>query len=895
MTEMLLQTKLHIPASRAVTVARPVLQDRIEQVALPCFTLVSAPAGFGKTTLLSSWASTTTRSVAWVSLDEGDDDPVRFLSYLSAALQVVDPQVGEDARAALETPQPAAPDPLLTLILNDIAAYDGTLAVVLDDYHLIASDVVHRAVNQLIDRLPANAQLILSTRIDPPFSLARLRASGRMVELRTRDLRFSAEHTAAFLRDVMGLHLSSAQLERLDLRTEGWIAGLQMAALSMRGKQDIASFLEGFEGSNRYILDYLLEEVLEQQPAALREFLLKTSILRSMNGALCDHVTGHSGGEQTLRTLEEANLFLIPLDDARRWYRYHHLFADLLQLRLRAERPAELAPLHHAASVWYQEQGELTEAVRHALHGEDYDRAAGMLAANALEMTYHGAVSTLRSLVLELPHGLVQQHPRLSVALAWSAIFEGDLEQTERQLGAARQAIETLERQQAGAARELEGQILPIEAYLAWLMRDVPGATRLSQQALDLLPEGDSLIRAWTLMVYGSMLRTEGEPGLAEPQLEASMRMCQRLDSIPMTLDSIWELTVLYNIQGKLRAIEKLCQQTLETVRGRGGMPGRRFPAVSYIHGRLALVYAEWNELTRALDHARQGVEAAQRWGMMDAIVQCNTILSKVLRQHGQFNAALDALSEASQAAHGISEWYVKMIEAQQALVLLDAGQAAAAFRWIDTCGLSAQDEVLFHREVEYRALAKLLVARAAQQREAPGKDVLALIDRLQVCCEKAGARFQLIDVLLSKAVALKLSGRPDKSLTALESSLELAGPECFIGTYLIQNPPVIAMLNELKSCGHPSPQLAAILAAFEERLPATPSAVSQAALIEPLSERELDVLRYLNSSLTSSEIADELYVAVSTVRSHIKSIYQKLGVHRRIEAVERARELGLL
>ena len=669
-----------------------------------------------------------------------------------------------------------------------------------------------------------------------------------------------------------------------------------MAALSMRGKQDISAFLESFEGSNRYILDYLLEEVLEQQPPEVQCFLIHTSILRTLCGDLCDCVTGERGSRTTLQALEDANLFLIPLDDAREWYRYHHLLSSLLVHRLSTENPVLACELHARASAWYQENGMLLEAVHHALQCKEIDRTVALIEQHAIGLVYQGANQTLARWLSQLPPGVVHSRPLLNTARAWASIFNGDQAGTRRHLQEAHEALASHPPAEVQDRKAIEGQIQAIESYLAWFEGEIPRAIELAQAALKNIPPEDSLPRAWALLLTGALIRAEGEFNQAEGYLIEAAQMNQRLGAIQTTLDAIWELTVLDQYQGKLSQVKDRCHEALALVQGDAHFGRRQVPALSYIHTRLALIHFEWNELQLASEHAHLAAAIAQRWGMIDALVMSNNVLAQVLRTEGDFSAALEALASSKQASIGISEWYTQIVEANEARTYLRAGSYDAVERWVAGCGLSFSDDVPFHREDEYRTLIHVALALARKKKLKPSKELLGLLDRIETLYQSCSAEGPLIDVIIQKALAFDLQGDSEAALQTLTRALLLGQQERYLGTFLKYGEPLEAMLAKLPHEGISPNYLGELLGAFHPQAIVTQAATSGSLLlVEPLSERELDVLRYLNSALTSAEIADELYVAVSTVRSHIKSIYQKLGVHRRIEAVECARELGLL
>src|SRR5918998_2391608 len=457
MATPILATKLYIPPRRPNVVLRSRLLDRLNAGLHRKLTLVSAPAGFGKTTLASAWAATYVRPVAWLSLDEGDSDPARFLTYLVAALQTIAPAIGAGLLGVLQSPQPPPAESLLTALLNEIATIPDDVVLVLDDYHVVDARPVDDALTFLLEHLPPQLHLVITTREDPQLPLARFRVRGQMTELRAADLRFTAAEAAEFLNRVMGLDLAAADIAALDERTEGWIAGLQLAALSMQGHQDVPGFIRAFAGDNRYIVDYLVEEVLERQPAGVRSFLLQTAILDRLHGSLCDAITGQVDGKLRLEVLERGNFFVVPLDDQRHWYRYHHLFAEVLSAHLRTEQPEQIASLHRRASVWYEQHGSAVDAIHHALTAEDFARAADLLELAVPAMSSGRQETTVLGWLKSLPDELIRCRPVLSAVYAHVLLDSGEVEGVDNRLWDAEQWLETTADMRAGPQRARKG------------------------------------------------------------------------------------------------------------------------------------------------------------------------------------------------------------------------------------------------------------------------------------------------------------------------------------------------------------------------------------------------------------------------------------------------------
>jgi LuxR family maltose regulon positive regulatory protein len=897
----LLETKLYVPGRHPGLLSRPRLIERLDQGAQRKLTLVSAPAGSGKSTLVAEWVAASRRAAAWISLDPGDNNPALFWTYVAAALRTARPDVGERALSWLSSARPPAIEWILTSLINEISAKDQHVTLILDDYHVIDAEPIHRAVAFLLEHLAPQMHLVIATRSDPPVPLARLRARGELTEVRAFDLRFTPAEAAAFLNEAQGLGLSAADVAILEARTEGWIVGLQLAALSMQGREELPGFIRAFAGDDRYIVDYLVDEVLQRQPDRVRSFLLQTSVLDRLSAPLCDALTGRDDGRAMLETLERDNLFVVPLDDKRHWFRYHHLFADVLRVRALAEQPHQLPVLHQRASAWYERNGLPADAVRHALAAEDFGRAAGLLERAARAMLATGQDSFL-DWVKALPDEAVRSRPVLGVYYALALLPE-DLEAAEARLRDAEGLLDrTSERPEAAAVemvvvddegfRSLPGNMAIVRAYLAGARGDVPETVRYARQALGLLPEGDALWRGAAGALLGLAHWTSGDLDEAYQAFAESLRL---------TGDVTHEITgayVLANIraaQGRLREATRIYERALDLAAGLGGSVP---PPTADLHVGLSELCHEHNDLDAASRYLRRGRELGEHAGLPENRYRWYVGMARIAEAQGDLDRALDLLDEAQHLYVRSPDPEVRPVAAVKARVWIRQGRLAEALGWAHERGLSAGDELSYLREFEHITLARLLLARHRNDRsESAYREIGGLLDRLEQAAERGGRPGSLIEVLMLQALAHQAQGDVIRARVPLERALSLAEPEGYVRTFLDEGEAMRALLGHAAADGPGSAHARRLLSAFGEpaRFPSTPLQAVSAELAEPLTRREVEVLRLIAAGLRNQEIADRLCLSVSTVKRHIANAYGKLGVGHRTEALLRANELKLL
>jgi LuxR family maltose regulon positive regulatory protein len=879
----LLETKLHAPRHRRGTVSRPRLRERLDRREQPALTLVSAPAGFGKTTVVAEWFAGDP-TTAWLSLDQSDNEPARFWAYVVAAIQTAEPDVGADARTLLQGPQ-AQMDAVVATLLNDLLAVPHGLVLVLDDYHVIESTEIHQALAYLVDRLPPHVHLVLATRADPPLPLAALRARGELLEYRAADLRFTAGEAAAYLNDEMGLTVDAADVEVLDARTEGWIAALQLAALSMQGRDDVASFIAGFAGDDRFILDYLVGEVLERQGGDVRRFLLDTSVLNALTGPLCDAVTGRPGGRATLEALDRANLFVVPLDDRRRWYRYHHLFADMLRARLLDEDPERVPPLHARACDWYDAHGDRAEAIVHAMAGGHVERAAQLIELAAPTMRRARREATLRRWLEALPDELYRDRPVLGINLVGVRMATGDPTGVERILELVETSLAPLSPPPIVFDHDdfavIPAQLLVYRAGLALLAGDIAATIAHADRAVELAGPDDHLQRGAAAGLSGLAHWSTGDLDAARRLYADAVRSLAAAGHLPDVLGCSLGLADVQIAQGRLRDATETFTAALRLT---GANPGLR--GAADMHVGLSEVLLERNDLAAAALQLQASTELGEHAGLPQNAYRWRVATARLRQAHGDLDGALQLLDEAEPLYDTDFSPAVRPVSARRARVLLARGDVDAAARWAADRGLTADDGLTYVREFEHITLARILLARHAAER------AVELLDRLLAGAEEGRRDGSTIEILVLLARARHAGHDTPGATAALDQALARAEPEGYVRLFIDEGPALAPLLRSIASSGGAREHARRVLAGTAPAGPVAPP--RRAALVDDLSARELDVLRLLRTDLSGPEIARELTVSMNTLRTHNKSIYAKLGVNSRREAVRRATDLGL-
>ena len=879
MDATLLATKLFVPPVAPGLVPRPHLVQRLHGILTSKLTLVSASAGFGKTTLLAQWVQHSSIPVAWLSLEEAENDPARFWEYFIAALQTARPGVGGIALDLLRSPQPPAIESLLTTLINDLASSADDFALVLDDYHAIQSEAVHKGVAFLLDHLPPKMHLVIGTRADPPLALAHFRGRGMLLEIGVDELRFSREETASLLAALGAPALSTGDAEALNTRTEGWVVGLKMAILSMRGHEDIAAFVSGFTGSHRYIMDYLIEEVLQRQLREVRDFLLQTSILERLTGPLCDAVTQSTGGQEALISLERANLFLVPLDSSRGWYRYHQLFRELLLHRLGVEEGDRgVRDLHLRAGRWHEANGSLEEAIHHALKARDWEKAIELISHPRVNVPRLQSLTMLNWLS-QIPEELLRSRVPLFLSYVWNLKFAGRYSAAEDRLKYLEKAWEH--------DSLIQGHIARVRGFMAFDSGDTPAAEAHAKKALSLfgtrggaaLSPGDADRRGSVSMLLGAIYLRRGLFQEADPLLREAIEEMRRAGMPPIL--PLTGLAVSAGGRGRLHEAANLYHEIIDASKGN--------PNTAMPHLFLGNVHYEWNELETAASHHEQAVTLYRLSRGLLGFDNAYLNLARTRAALGDGEAAARALENADRVLREVfgdqasPENHARNAAYHAAIALFD-GDTESAFRWTDRLAGyegSIPMDIPFsaHRLLRVRKGKGPLQQRAASYEYATQQGLLVTMIALRI------------------DQALDLIGTDD-ALVSLSDALTMAKPEGFVRSFVDFGMSLAPLLRQAISRGIESEyarKLLDIIEAEERKrkirtggMPASPSAGL-------LSEREIEVLRLVAEGLSNQQIADRLTVTLSTAKTHVYHIFDKLDAKDRLQAVKRARELKLL
>jgi LuxR family maltose regulon positive regulatory protein len=896
-----LTTKLFIPLPRPNLVPRPRLIRRLEEGLRlgHRLTLVSAPAGFGKTTLLSEWIGQCEGAGAWLSLDDQDSEADHFWMYLISALQTVRADLGNDALHLLQGAQPSSAQAIMSALLNDVAALARTssatdVILVLDDYHLISAPQIHEGLSFLLEHLPPNLHLVISTRADPPLPLFRLRARGQLTEVRTDDLRFTPAEAAIFMNSMMGLDLEPEDVNTLEARTEGWVVGLQLAALSLQGRADARQFITAFSGSHHYVLEYLTEEVVRREPGPVQRFLMLTSVLDRLCGPLCDALTGQNNGEAMLADLKRRNLFVVPLDDQHRWYRYHQLFADLLGNLLRNELPQErIRELYLRGSEWYEHNGDPDEAIRLSLQAPDLERAASLIERVAQTMIAHGRLATLMRWLDALPAALLHTRTRLRLYQGWILSLSGQVDAAEKKLREAQAAVQ--DQPLTPDNKALRGQLAALLVGIATQREETAAVIQKSREALAYLPQKDLISRARVHVALGTAYAYQDRAEKAA-QVWRQARDLALAAGNPFLATVAIELlagTQIYH-QGRLRAGAQTLQQVLEL----GTTPdGKQLPFAATSHALLAEVHLEWNDLEVAASYLEKGIELLRQGVIGYGLIHTFCAQARLARAQGDAEGAVRALQTAEQALERQPMWHMILhLASYEVRLKLWLGDVETAARWAEGDPALLKYEIpeplpVYLREVQQISLARVHLAQGETDR------ALATLEGLERQAQAAGRRAQAIEIGLLKALAWQAQGDSAAALESFQQSLSWAEPEGYVRLFLEAGPDMIPLLRRAAAQEIESGYAVRLLAAFgvvEEASVSPAQLFGPQPLPEPLTSREVEVLYLICDGLSNREIAGRLTVTLNTVKKHNSHIYGKLGVISRTQAIIRARELGL-
>lgn len=888
MPSQILTTKLYIPLSNESNVTRPRLINLLDKGLSQRLILISAPAGFGKTTLVSDWVRNNELPKIWISLDKDDNEPTRFLTYLDASITQVFPELDLELQNVVFSPGLASPVTLLTPLLNEISALPHEFILVLDDYFFIQSDLIHEIISFLIKHLPPNMHLVIITREDPPLSLAQLRARQQIMEVRADDLRFLKDEAREFFNSI-GMEISLENIRTLESFTEGWIAGLQLAALSIEGNQDSSSFIESFADNDRYVVDYLAEEVIEKQPEAIKNFLLQTSILDRLSGDLCDAVTKTKNGQNMLETIEKSNLFIVSLDNKRHWFRYHRLFVSMLRQRLMQTQPEKVAELHLRAADWFEQNQLAPESIHHALEGKDFEGAALKAERVAQGMLQQGAFGTLLGWLSNMPDELVTSRPWLSIFHAWVLALT-------RQSKKAAERLKEAERHFNAKPFSVDKEAMIshteiIQAQLALLSGDLKGAIHLNLQAHKRLPENDLFLQGATLLGLGRAYYLLGDFENAEHYLEEANSKGQTFSIILAMVTTYLRVRIKISL-GKLKAAHWILESSSKLVKEN---ERNSSPAIGYHYLAWCELLIEGNKVEKAEQYLTKALNSVNRSGNPDMLVCYYVNLAQLYQARGDGKGAIKSIETSEKNISQYGEnlyWTIPSVIAYRIQLLLIQGNLSEAAHWVNESGFSIKTELGYKYEVENLIKARFLIAQEGKSLN----EALGLLDRLQQEAEDNKRLRSLIEIYILQALAFLAKDDLDKAKATFSQALSLAEPEGFIRLFLDKGDRIAYLLQQVNDKNISSRFISNLQNSFQNvEDNSVPLSKANKYDLDSLSKRELEVLQALSEGLTNKEVARKLFLSVNTIKVHTNRIYRKLGANSRTDAIAKARKLNFL
>ena len=895
----ILSTKLHKPNWRSGQVPRPNLLSHLDKITERRLAIITAPAGFGKTTLLSEWIHNTTTYTCWVSLNETDNDPIIFWSYVIASIQRMNTDVEDEILSMLLAPQ-SQPLHVVTTLLNALSGQREHLVLILDDYHLIESTSIHEALAFFIEHAPPHVHTIISTRTIPPLPLARLRARNELTEIEALDLRFSFEEATQFLKTTMNLDLKEDAIHLLETKTEGWIAGLQLAALSLNGREDAENFIQEFSGDDRYIVDYLAEEVLHRHPNHIRQFLLYTSILEHFNSALCDAVTDQTKSPELLEALELANLFLVPLDNKRNWFRYHHLFGEVLQSHLQQAEPGIVPELHRRACEWHESNDSVMDAIHHALAGQHLDKAQNLIEQTAFHLFEHGQNHTLYKLLDKLPAAFDAASPILTSWYAWRNIDRGDFTRAARYLEKLERYIDTLTPTQLQELakenhqyKSLPGILHTARAMVSQASGDVAGAISHAKQAIELLPQEDTLWIGGSVSILGLASWSTGDLDTAFESFRKGIYMIEGGGINHYRVSGAHVLAEIRMEQGRFRDTHDIYNHALKIADTWKGTLIRGTADLYYGLSELAI---EHNELEEAIAYFSKARSLGKQGVLHENVYRQYLIDARIQEAQGLVNVALERIQEAEENFIRDAVPNPRPIEALKIRLLISTDNLPEAVAWAKKKGFQSSNALYYLTEFEHIAFTRILMAQYRKTWSQPVlEDAITLLHKLEQSTSSGGRIWNLIVVHLLHATCLELQSNTPQALEVLQKALQLGERDNFIRTFLDEGSLIHNLLRHAVAANIGGSYARNILSAFEQSSSKGSSSKLTTNLLQPLTPRELEIIRLIAAGMRNQEIADHLFISLSTVKRHIANAYGKLEATHRTEAINQATKLGLI